>query len=173
MEDSAPQARLYEQYLKKETFELSVVSTGVSMQEFIKKTPPDLILLDFKLPDMDGLDALNWMKKENFSCFIIVITGHSSVDIALLFLDVFANAFARLIPGDCYGWLRWRLSPGDRYGWPRWRLSCTRLLVRARLSEVVWANILLRPFSQCCRDFVWRCVLIRGSVTALVPVRGF
>ena len=66
VEDSAPQARLYKQYLKDEMFALSVVSTGRSVQEFIKKTPPDLILLDYKLPDMDGLDILNWMKQENF-----------------------------------------------------------------------------------------------------------
>lgn len=83
VEDSAPQARLYEQYLKSEHLNLSVVSTGAAMQDFIKKTPPDLILLDFKLPDMDGLSILNWMKAEKFNCFVIVVTAHSSVNIAV------------------------------------------------------------------------------------------
>ena len=83
VEDSAPQARLYEQYLKTSHLQLSVVSTGAAMQEFIKATPPDLILLDYKLPDTDGLKILNWMQKENFNCFVIVITGHSSVDVAV------------------------------------------------------------------------------------------
>ena len=83
VEDSAPQARLYEQYLKNSHLQLSVVSTGVAMQAFIKATPPDLILLDYKLPDTDGLQILNWMQKENFSCFVIVITGHSSIDVAV------------------------------------------------------------------------------------------
>lgn len=83
VEDSAPQARLYEQYLKNSHLDLSIVTTGAAMQAFIKTTPPDLILLDYKLPDTDGLKILNWMKKEKFSCFIIVITGHSSVDMAV------------------------------------------------------------------------------------------
>ena len=83
VEDSAPQARLYEQYLKNSQLDLTVVTTGAAMQEFVKATPPDLILLDYKLPDMDGLSILNWMQKEKFSCFVIVITAHSSVDVAV------------------------------------------------------------------------------------------
>lgn len=83
VEDSAPQARLYEQYLKASHLDLSVVTTGAAVKDFIKATPPDLILLDYKLPDMDGLSILNWMDKEKFSCFVIVITGHSSVDVAV------------------------------------------------------------------------------------------
>lgn len=83
VEDSVPQARLYEQYLKNSHLDLSVVTTGTAMQEFIKATPPDLILLDYKLPDTDGLKILNRMKKERFNCFVIVITAHSSVDMAV------------------------------------------------------------------------------------------
>jgi two-component system repressor protein LuxO len=83
VEDSAPQARLYQQYLKAEIIDLSLVSTGVAAQQFIQQSRPDLILLDCKLPDMDGLDILHWMKNENISCSVIVITAHSSVDIAV------------------------------------------------------------------------------------------
>jgi two-component system repressor protein LuxO len=120
VEDSAPQARLYEQYLKKELFDLTVVSTGVAMQEFIKNTPPDLILLDFKLPDMDGLDALNWMKKQKFSCFIIVITGHSSVDVAV---DMMRNGADDFLEKPVTA--------------SRLRTSVNNLLERARLQNLV------------------------------------
>ncbi|MFT5879377.1 MAG: two-component system repressor protein LuxO [Moritella sp.] len=83
VEDSAPQARLYQQYLKAEIIDLSLASTGVAAQQLIQQSRPDLILLDCKLPDMDGLDILYWMKKQNIYCSVIVITGHSSVDIAV------------------------------------------------------------------------------------------
>lgn len=83
VEDSAPQARLYEEYLKNSHLDLSIMTTGLAAKEFIKETPPDLILLDYKLPDMDGSDLLSWMNKKKFNCFVIVITAHSSVNVAV------------------------------------------------------------------------------------------
>lgn len=120
VEDSSPQARLYEQYLKNEMINLSIVSSGAEMQAFFKQTPPDLLLLDFKLPDMDGLALLNWMKKENFNCFVIVITGHSSVDVAVDMMRSGANDFLE--------------KPVTA---SRLRTSVNNLLERARLQHLV------------------------------------
>lgn len=83
VEDSAPQARLYQQYLKAEMINLSAVESGTLAIESIKANKPDLILLDCKLPDMEGQDILYWMKEQQISCFVIVITAHSSVDVAV------------------------------------------------------------------------------------------
>jgi len=120
VEDSAPQARLYEQYLKSQQVKLSVATTGKATQEFIKATPPDLILLDYKLPDMDGLALLNWMEKEAFSCFVIVITAHSSVDVAVDMMRSGADDF-----------LEKPVSAS------RLKTSVKNLLERARLQHIV------------------------------------
>lgn len=120
VEDSTPQARLYKQYLKDEIFDLSVAGTGSATQEFIKNTPPDLILLDYKLPDMDGLAILNWMRQENFSCFVIVVTGHSSVDVAVDMMRSGADDFLE--------------KPVTA---SRLKTSVNNLLERARLQKLV------------------------------------
>ena len=93
VEDSAPQARLYEEYLKNNNLELSIVTTGQAAKTFMKETPADLMLLDYKLPDMDVSDILNWMKQEKSSCLVIVITAHSSVNVAVEMMRSGANDF--------------------------------------------------------------------------------
>jgi two-component system, repressor protein LuxO len=93
VEDSAPQTALYQQYLKHEKIKLSFASSGKEAIDSIKQSPPNLILLDLKLPDMEGKDILNWVKNEGFPCSVIVITGHGSVDVVVDIMRIGAQDF--------------------------------------------------------------------------------
>ncbi len=93
IEDAAPQAALYQQYLKDVMIELSCVSTGKDAMISIARNPPELVLLDLKLPDMDGQDILRWLQDKEYACSVIVITGHSSVDVAVDVMRVGASDF--------------------------------------------------------------------------------
>lgn len=93
IEDSAPQAVLIKEYLKGEMVELTHAMTGTEAKESINNNRPDLILLDLKLPDMDGQDILNWMRLEGFDCSVIIITGHSSVTLAVETMRLGAKDF--------------------------------------------------------------------------------
>ena len=93
VEDSAPQARLYQQYLQAELLTLSVVSSGTAAIASIQQNVPDLILLDCKLPDMDGQEILYWLQQQQINCSVIVITGHSSVDVAVAMMRNGADDF--------------------------------------------------------------------------------
>ncbi len=44
---------------------------------------PDLILLDLKMPGMDGIDLLKWVKSLDQNMLVILLTGHASVDSAV------------------------------------------------------------------------------------------
>src|SRR5215216_4968776 len=56
VEDSPDIARLVQRSLLLEGFEVDVANGGHSALEFVRDTPPDLIVLDLMLPDIDGME---------------------------------------------------------------------------------------------------------------------
>ncbi len=56
--------------------------TGKEGLEIIRKFRPDLILLDLQLPDMDGLDVLRELAKEDHMVPAILMTAHGSEQVA-------------------------------------------------------------------------------------------
>jgi two-component system repressor protein LuxO len=49
----------------------------------LSMAPPQLLLLDLKLPDMDGMEILKHVSTNDLPCEVIVVTAHGSVDIAV------------------------------------------------------------------------------------------
>jgi DNA-binding NtrC family response regulator len=49
----------------------------------IARNDYDVILLDVKMPDINGIEALGKIKKENPNIEVIILTGHASVDAAM------------------------------------------------------------------------------------------
>lgn len=83
VEDTLSLAAIYQEYLKKQPIQLHHVANGQEAKNFILETPPDLVLLDLKLPDISGEEILQWIMQEDFPTSVIVITAHGSVDIAV------------------------------------------------------------------------------------------
>ena len=57
--------------------------TGKEGLEMIRKFRPDLALLDLQLPDMDGLDVLRALAKEDHTVPAIPMTAHGSEQVAV------------------------------------------------------------------------------------------
>ena len=93
IEDSTSLAILYKQYVKDESFDLFHVETGRDAITFIERNLPQLVILDLKLPDMNGEDILDWVNENQVPTSVVVATAHGSVDIAVNLLQKGAKDF--------------------------------------------------------------------------------
>jgi len=62
-----------------EEYEVLLAPTGRRGLEEFESNPVDLILLDLKLPDLDGLDILRYIRAGESDIPVIVLTGHAEV----------------------------------------------------------------------------------------------
>jgi DNA-binding NtrC family response regulator len=93
VEDSPTLALTYREYLRQAGFDAQIAETGGKALDVIANKKLDLILLDLKLPDMDGLDILRRLNTEGHSARVIVITAHGSVKVAVEAMQEGASDF--------------------------------------------------------------------------------
>jgi two-component system KDP operon response regulator KdpE len=74
VEDDVNTAEMVRSLLENVGFHAHSVSTGSVALEQLAAAPPDLVLLDLNLPDMEGLDVLRQMRDHSFIP-IIVLSG--------------------------------------------------------------------------------------------------
>jgi len=72
-----------EKLLSKNGHEVISVETGAEGLLKLKDSTPDLILLDMKLPDINGMEILRTIKKDNKEVPVIIITAYGSIDSAI------------------------------------------------------------------------------------------
>ncbi|MEQ8227754.1 MAG: sigma-54 dependent transcriptional regulator [Rhodospirillales bacterium] len=83
VEDDPPMARVYQEYLKPEPYDVIHVDTGKKALAELAEGSFDVIVLDVQLPDMSGLDILAKVTKENCRTAVVVITAHGSINMAV------------------------------------------------------------------------------------------
>ncbi|NOH79699.1 sigma-54-dependent Fis family transcriptional regulator [Vibrio sp. RE86] len=93
IEDSTSLAILYKQYVKDEPYDLFHVETGKEAIAFIERNVPQLVILDLKLPDMDGEQILDWINERQIPTSVVVATAHGSVDVAVSLVQKGAKDF--------------------------------------------------------------------------------
>jgi DNA-binding NtrC family response regulator len=82
--DDDPMSReVMQSILEKYEFEVMVCNDGMEAKEAIDHNHMDLIISDYKMPNMDGLQLLKVLREEGRDIPFILITGYGSIDSAM------------------------------------------------------------------------------------------
>jgi two-component system nitrogen regulation response regulator NtrX len=69
--------------LSDEGYEVETAESAEKALDIVRKTPPDLVIMDVWLPGMDGAAALKEIKSSNGDLPVVMITGHGSIELAV------------------------------------------------------------------------------------------
>jgi DNA-binding NtrC family response regulator len=69
--------------LKTRGYTVAAVNSGDAAIRELEQNPADVIVLDLKMPGMDGLSTLREIMKLGLFTETLVLTGHGSIDSAL------------------------------------------------------------------------------------------
>jgi DNA-binding NtrC family response regulator len=79
--------------------ELVEVRTGAQLRELVASRTPDAILLDFNLPDRDGLGLLRDLRRDGYEGAVVFITGVGSEKVAVEAMKRGATDYLVKTPG--------------------------------------------------------------------------
>jgi class 3 adenylate cyclase/FixJ family two-component response regulator len=74
---------IVENILRPNNFQPLEASDGVEGLESIRANTPDLILLDYQMPRLNGIGVLEAMRRENINIPVVLMTLHGSEDVAV------------------------------------------------------------------------------------------
>ncbi|MDQ7032837.1 MAG: sigma-54 dependent transcriptional regulator [Desulfonauticus sp.] len=83
IEDDLDQLSILSQYLKQKKWQVEQANTASKGIDLAKSTNPDMVLMDYKLPDLDGSELLSRLKEILPLTPIIIITAFGSIEMAV------------------------------------------------------------------------------------------
>jgi len=83
IEDDDDTFHVVTKILGKEHFDIAHTSTGTKTMAWLRTNEPDLLLLDYRLPDMTGDQLIHKIRKERRSFPFVVMTAHEYPELAV------------------------------------------------------------------------------------------
>ncbi|GAU09167.1 response regulator [Desulfoplanes formicivorans] len=69
--------------LAKRKIDIAGASGGEEALAMMRENPRDIVVLDVKMPGMDGIETLTAIKKQHPLTEVIMLTGHANIEAAL------------------------------------------------------------------------------------------
>ncbi|MGI8907722.1 MAG: sigma-54-dependent transcriptional regulator [Candidatus Sumerlaeaceae bacterium] len=83
VDDEENMGKILSRILELEGYHVNAFSNPTAAVEHLRKTPPDLVITDMRMPELTGLDVLREAKAANSHTNVIVMTAYSSVETAV------------------------------------------------------------------------------------------
>ena len=93
VEDDISLADGLQQALNREGITVNHVAKGKEAIYVVETFPPDIVLLDLGLPDMDGLEVIKALRRKKLTTPILILTARSSVEDTVSGLDCGADDY--------------------------------------------------------------------------------
>ncbi|MBN1570743.1 MAG: response regulator [Acidobacteria bacterium] len=119
-----------EQILKKSGYEVETFASGINGIERLKQVSPPLLVVDIKMPELDGFEVIKIVRKIDPDVVIVVITGYATIETAVDAMKMGA-----------YDFLPKPFTPSElrliiERGFERWHLAREAQLLRKQKEEV-------------------------------------
>ena len=83
IDDDTFMCNLLETYLSNYGYHVETAYNGQGAQSLLKKKKYDIVVCDFRLPDSDGLEMLDFIKTKNPQTNVIIITAYADIRMAV------------------------------------------------------------------------------------------
>jgi two-component system response regulator AtoC len=87
-DDDASIRSLLKQLLSAEGFAVLEASTGIEVVEKVKESSPDLVIMDVRMPELDGIEALSRVKATNPKTAVLIMTAFGSSNAAIRAMEL-------------------------------------------------------------------------------------
>ncbi|MGI6452806.1 MAG: response regulator [Syntrophomonadaceae bacterium] len=88
VDDQKGVRRLLEELFKKQDWQVYIACDGKEAVDKARECLPDIILMDMKMPNMNGLEASNAILKETPDAAIVMMTAYGEMDVVNKALEV-------------------------------------------------------------------------------------
>lgn len=93
VEDDERQSELVRRYLEREGHDVSVLADGTEALHAVRRSAPDLLVLDVMLPGADGLTVCRTLREEQHELPILMLTARTTENDLLLGLELGADDY--------------------------------------------------------------------------------
>ncbi len=83
IDDDPDTGEVFRYFLAKEGYQAEVMTSAREGLELLRNRQFHILILDLKMPDMDGIDLLNKLREKDKDLAVIVVTGYPSVETAV------------------------------------------------------------------------------------------